>query len=125
MIKILVFCLICLVLIVFLRKVGPEYALITAVIAGAITIGLIIGAVYTPVTDLLGLLQEYGTPAYLTTYLLKCFGICLLTKFSGELCVDFGQSSLASKIELAGRSAILILSLPVIKTILNAGLGLL
>lgn len=125
MIKIIIFCLTALILVVFLRQIRPEYALIATVAAGAVVLIYLAVELYTPLYELLKQLNEYGISNSLTAYILKALGICLITKFGAELCADFGQSSLSSKVELAGKTAVFVLSLPLIKEILNAGINLL
>ena len=68
------------------------------------------------VTLLLALSGINGSYALL---LLKAVGICLLTQMAGDTCRDSGEGSIASKIELAGRSAILLITLPMIQEVLG------
>lgn len=125
MIKIIIFCLTALILVVFLRQIKPEYSLIATVTAGAAVLIYLAVELYTPLLKILDRLNSYGISNSLTAYILKAMGICLITKFGAELCTDFGQSSLASKVELAGKTAVFILSLPLIEEILNTGINLL
>ena len=124
MIKIIIFAFIGLALILFLKAYRPEYAMLATAAAGAILLVLIISEVYSPLSKLFLLLEDYGINGELTTYLLKAFAICYLTKFATDICTDFGQTSLSGKVELAGRAAIFILSLPIISGILHTGLSL-
>jgi hypothetical protein len=41
------------------------------------------------------------------------------------LCADFGQTSLGEKVQMAGKVALLVLSLPILQNILEVGLSLL
>lgn len=99
--------------------------MLAAAAAGVMMLFYIIKQIYTPVKDFLQILTDYGINSELISYLLKSLGICFLTKFSAELCADFGQSSLSGKVEMAGKAALFILSFPLIKDILNTGLSLL
>lgn len=125
MIKITVFCLTALIIVVFLRQIKPEYSLIATVTAGATVLIYLAVELYSPLTEILNKLNSYGISNNLTSYILKALGICLITKFGAELCTDFGQSSLAGKVELAGKTAVFILSVPLIEEILNTGINLL
>lgn len=51
--------------------------------------------------------------------LLKIVGIGYLTEFSAGLLNDFGSNAVADKVTLAGKLTILILSLPVIESVLG------
>ena len=57
--------------------------------------------------------------------LLKTVGICALAGFTADACRDSGNTSLASRVELAARTAIVIAALPLIKTILETAGSLL
>ncbi len=124
MVKIIIFAFISLVLILFLKSYRPEYAVLATAAAGTILLVFIISEVYSPLHTLFLMLEDYGINGKLTTYLLKAFAICYLTKFATDVCTDFGQTSLSSKVELAGRAAIFLLSLPLISGILQTGLSL-
>lgn len=125
MIKVALFALTALVIIVILRQYHPEYALIAAVTAGGIILVFIIAELVSPLFALTETLNSYGAPESLTTYVLKALGICIITKFATDLCSDFGQTSLAGKVEMAGKITLLLLSLPILQNILEVGLSFL
>ena len=125
MIKIALFALVSLIIIVVLRQYHPEYALLTAVISGGLILIFLSLELASPLFTLIKMLNSYGVSNGLTSYILKALGICILTNFSVGLCTDFGQTSLAAKVEMAGKVAILILSLPILQNILEIGLSLL
>lgn len=125
MIKIALFALVALIIIVVLRQYHPEYALLTAVISGGIILIFLSTELASPLFTLIKMLNLYGVSNGLTSYILKSLGICILTNFSVGLCTDFGQTSLAAKVEMAGKVAILVLSLPILQNILEVGLSLL
>lgn len=125
MIKIALFTLIALVVIIVLRQYHPEYALLTATLAGGIILIFLITELANPLFALTDMLKEYGVSGGHTSYILKSLGICIITKFSVDLCNDFGQTSLGSKVEMAGKITLLVLSLPILQNILEVGLSLL
>lgn len=123
MIKIIIFALVSLALILFLKAYRPEYAMLATAATGGILLIFIITSVYSPITELFKVLEDYGIKNELIAYILKAFAICYLTKFATDICTDFGQTSLSGKVELAGRAAIFVLSIPLIKSILQTGLS--
>jgi stage III sporulation protein AD len=125
MIKIALFALISLVIIVVLRQYNPEYALIVAVLSGAIILIVLVLNLAEPIFALLELLRSYGVSSGLTSYILKALGICIITRFASDLCNDFGQTSLGGKVEMAGKITLLVISLPILQNILEVGLSLL
>ena len=83
-----------------LRNISPAVREITTLLSGV------------------GLTQEYGL------ILFKTLGICFLAQFAADSCRDAGESALASKVELAGKISILVLSLPLFEDIAQTALGL-
>lgn len=61
----------------------------------------------------------------LVRILLKIVGVGYLTEFSVGILQDFGVSSVADKVSLAGKLTILILSLPVLESLLTVLKGFL
>ena len=51
--------------------------------------------------------------------LLKTLGISLAVETTSDICKDFGENSIASKIELFGKIELILISLPLIKKILD------
>lgn len=125
MIKIALLALIALVFIVILRQYHPEYALLISVLAGGIIFAVLMSDIIQALFALTKTLEIYGISSGLVSYILKALGICIVTKFSVDLCNDFGQTSLGSKVEMAGKITLLILSLPILQNILEVGLSLL
>ena len=56
--------------------------------------------------------------------LMRSLGICILTQFAVDSCKDAGESALASKVELAGKIAVLLIALPLFQTAANLALSL-
>ena len=55
---------------------------------------------------------------------MKTIGVCFVCQFTADACRDAGQSSLASKTELAARIAVIVISLPLFRDILETVSGL-
>ena len=51
--------------------------------------------------------------------LLKKLGLSLVVETTSDICKDFGENSIASKIELFGKIELILISLPLIKKILD------
>lgn len=119
------FVLVAAVLAVFLKQVQPVIAFVLVAAASAVLLVKIVTAVFQPLQSFLELLLSYGVEKSAVAYLLKALGIFYLARFCQDLCLDFGQSALAVKIELAGRMAVFLLSLPLVIQVLQTALSLL
>ena len=58
------------------------------------------------------LLQAAALPGKYALILFKALGLCWLAQFAADSCRDAGESALASKVELAGKTAVLLTTLP-------------
>lgn len=116
--------LIAAILAVTLKRYNQEYAVIISIIAGVVILVEILRNISPAVREIttllsgVGLTQEYGW------ILFKTLGICFLAQFAADSCRDAGESALASKVELAGKISILVLSLPLFEDIAQTALGL-
>ena len=110
------------VLCAMLRRYHAEYAVLTAVAAGILIMLQVLSAVI-PVLDELTTLFASVESQHLSV-VLKALGICLLTQFAADTCTDAGEKALASRVEFAGRLAVVALALPLFSEIVQAILSL-
>ena len=63
------------------------------------------------------LLRAAALPGEYAVILFKALGICWLAQFAADSCRDAGESALASKVELAGKTAVLLTTLPLFSAV--------
>lgn len=100
-----------------LKKYAPEISALIAVSAGMIIFVSILAKLVPSVNTISELLQSTAVKTEYLTVLLKTVGISLGVKFTSDACKDMGQASIASKVEFAGRVAILLIALPLLKDV--------
>lgn len=103
-------------MIILLRRVNSDYAIYVSAAAG-IFICLFSLGIIMPVFDYAKTLCSSHETGKLCTIMFKSAGICLLCSVSADICRDCNESSLASKIEFAGKCTILAYCLPLIRTV--------
>lgn len=116
-------CIIAAVIATLLKGYKGEYAMLVAIAAGA---AVLLSAVFDVMKGLLTLrntVAEYGLDTSYFSVAVKALGICVITGFIADTCRDAGQTSLASKAELAGRCAIFIMSIPLLLSLLKTAYG--
>lgn len=123
--KILAVLLTSAVLCIVLKQKNSEYALLVAVATGVITAVFILKEISQPIIQLKNRVEEYGISTEYFKVAVKALGIGYITSFIADACRDSGQSSLASKAELAGKTAIFIISLPLLLSVLELAVGFL
>ena len=106
-----------------LRQYRPEYALSASLVCSALLLSAVIAQMtplFSAIRSVLGRMEGGNN---CTVILIKSMGVCYLTQLASDTCKDAGESALAGKIELAGRVAVLILSLPMLESLLQTALG--
>lgn len=63
-------------------------------------------------------------PEYITA-ILKMIAVAYLAQIGAEICRDAGQNAIAAKVELAGKILIVVLSVPILLSLMNLLIGLL
>lgn len=95
-------------------KTAAAAGIMAAVISGLIPVMEKIENMYA---------QTGGSSEYLTI-LFKSLGICFLTQLAADICRDSGEGTLASQAETAGKTALLIIALPLFERAAELAQGL-
>ena len=107
-----------------LKPSKPDLAMIVG-LAGSVCVFLYIIDLVEQVFGLFDyIMQLTHLDSKLFTLLIKIVGVGYITEFSANLCLDSGNSSMASKILLAGKLVIFVMSIPIITTLLELIVGL-
>jgi len=104
---------------VFLKQYKAEYAMLVSVAAAAAALLMAAGMILPALREIEALAEKSGVNAEYIKVLLKALGICYISELAAGSCRDAGETSLAAKIELACKAAIVILSLPMIKQLIE------
>ncbi len=121
--KILIFILLSLFAILFLKQRSPEYAFLVSLAASCVAVLFVLSLLNDKIADIKEGIEKLGVDTKYFTIALKAVGIGYITSFVAESCKDAGQNSLAAKAELAGKVAIFILTVPMITGILKTAVG--
>lgn len=122
--KILAILFVSSILAVILKQKSGEYAILLSVFAGVITALIILRHLSSSITSIGEYIEDYGIETQYFKTAVKALGIGYITSFTADACRDSGQTSLASKAELAGKTAIFIISLPLLVSVLDIAVGL-
>ena len=111
-------------LVAVLKKWGTDLASLLRIVSGVVLAVACFGMV-TPVVAYLETLAEVsGLGAYLGV-LLQVLCVAVLTHLCASVCRDCGEASLAAYVELGGRVEILLLSLPLMRELMDVVTSLL
>ena len=109
-----------------LRSYKPEWAAFLRMAVTVVSLGFVISLAATAVgyvTDLTAATGALDGDSW--RILLKALGVAFLTETAASVCRDSGEAGLATWVETAGKLEILLLSFPLIRTILDTVAALL
>ncbi len=109
---------------VLLKQYKPEYALLINLCAGIVILALVLIGAGPIIAEIKSLVTQTGTTGEYIAVLLKALGICFITQMAADVCRDSGASSIASKVETAGKIAVLLEALPLFRQILDVARSL-
>ena len=106
------------VLALILGQYRPEFRMLVTAAVTLLLMAMVLEQLSPVLEQLRSTMELTGLTGDYAAILFKAVGICLLTQLAGDVCRDSGESSIASKMELAGRDAILLTEMPLIQEVL-------
>ncbi|MDR2909314.1 MAG: stage III sporulation AC/AD family protein [Oscillospiraceae bacterium] len=107
------------VMAVVLRQHRPEFALLLSLGAGALILGGIVAGMRPVLGQIQSVFDHTGLPAPYAEILFKALGLCFITQIACDACKDAGETAIGSKVELAGKIGVLVISLPLFSQVLG------
>ena len=108
---------VCVALILTVRRYSAEQAMLISVAAGVIILLCVIKEVIESVNVISDMLSSAGIKAEYIVILMKSLGICFVTEFTCDTVSEAGMSSLSSNVLLAGKVLVLVTALPLFQDI--------
>lgn len=118
-------CVIGSLLALMLRQHRPELAMLLSLGCGVVVVIYMLDGVAQIRSELEQLLRLVNLPTEVLEVVFKGLGICILSEFASQSCRDAGEKSIALKAELAGKIAIVMISMPLFMQLLQLAAGLL
>ncbi len=110
---------IALIIIVIMRQYRPDFVIYVSIVAGAIILFMLLDKITGIVNLLTSLSNKVSLNNEFIIILLKITGIAFLTEFAESICIDAGETAIASKVDLGGKIIIIAISIPVITALLE------
>ena len=117
--KIAALALCAVMIIVLVKNYKPEFGIFVAIGCSVLILYFLVDSLKYAFSYMS---QLYDKLDYGKTYfpiIIKVLAIAYITEFTSQLCKDAGESSIASKVELAGNIIIFCVAIPVFISILN------
>lgn len=112
-------CICAVMLSLLLKRYCREQSLFVALVACITVIGAFAASACDLLNDLREILEESEiSPEYISVAF-KAAAVCIITQITTELCRDSGEGAIASAAELWGRGTVVLLSVPIIRTLIG------
>lgn len=112
------------IMIIILKNYRPEMALVLSIITGIGIMFYAISKMSSVINVLNDLVSKSGVNTDFLLIIIKVIGIAYIVEFGKNVCIDAGQSSIATKLEMAGKVVIVVLTIPLINSLVNVLVGL-
>ncbi len=106
------FCITACVLLKIISSETPAVKTVCAIAAACLVMIRFLDSFLSISDSLTELFDSAGLDEEYLRIIFKALGICYLTQLGCDICRDCGESAIASQLELFGKAALLIVSLP-------------
>ena len=106
------------VIAVYFKQVRSDFAVTLIIVCCLVLMKNTISVLLVDLDFIKTLLNESNMSEF-SEILLKTLGISLTVQTAADICRDAGESAIASKVELFGKAEILVISIPLVKRILQ------
>ena len=115
----IVLCIAVSLLALSLRQQRPEYAMLLSLACGLFVLFFLVGKMGDIFSQLQDLLTGLSGQSELTEIVLKALGSCIVAELGSQCCRDAGETAIATKVELAAKAALVLMSIPIFQTLLE------
>ncbi len=102
-----------------IKKQTPEIALVISIAASVLIFFMVIPKISAVFELLEKISSNISGGTGFVPVILKIIGIAYIAEFASQICTDAGEGAIASKIDLAAKVLIMVLSAPIILTLLD------
>ncbi|MBE7082073.1 MAG: hypothetical protein E7378_00115 [Clostridiales bacterium] len=117
--KIVGVCLLTLICYLIIKPLKPDIAIFVSLIGAVIMLFMCVDGLMNVISTMTSFAEKTGINTGLFGLILKIVGIGYLTEFSSSICCNAGNSTLSDIIGFAGKITILIVSLPIITSLID------
>lgn len=102
-----------------IKPLKPELAVFVSIVGSVIILLSCIDGLMDLINKMTSFVEKTGINTGLFGCILKIIGVGYVVEFSSNLCSNAGNSSLSDAITLAGKVTILVLSLPIVTSLID------
>ena len=107
------------ILSIIIKKEIPSISVLISVAVGIIIFVGILPKIEAVIQILYEMISKSNIDIKYVDIVLKIIGIAYISQFASQICSDAGENSIASKIEFAGKVIIMVISAPVLMSLIE------
>lgn len=105
-----------------MRGLKNDFAGFAGIATGLILLGFAMGAIYPIMSYIEKITENSEFSVYIET-VVKALGIAIVSESAADICRDFGETAIGAKVEFAAKAMIIMLTMPVIESLLSLAFG--
>lgn len=102
-----------------IKQTKPEIAIVISIVGSLIIIMMTVTSLTTVISSFYSIFETTGINFALLAPIFKIIAIGYVAEFGANICYDAGASSVADKILFGAKIIILLIALPIIKSVIN------
>ncbi len=107
------------ILCLIIKKDRPEMAMFIGILTGVMILLSITYKFNFIIESINDLASKANIPNMYITLIIKLIGIAYLMEFAIQICKDFGEGNIASKLEFGGKIIVMTMSFPILMSIID------
>lgn len=107
-----------------LRSISSPIERLLPILAAGVVSVVILSSVEPLVAAVEKMFSYTDIPSEYISVALKALGVCYLSTVSADICADSGQKTLSTQVVIAGKVAVILMTLPFLNEIIRAVMSL-
>lgn len=112
-------CIIAAVMCKLLERYCKEQAVFVSIGACSIVLMVVMIFISPFINTIIDLFNSVGVDSAYIEVIFKALGICYITQLAYDICKDCNENALATVAELAGKTAIIVITMPLIQKLIT------
>ena len=108
-----------------IKQTKPEIAILISIVGSLLIIIMSVNSLTNIMNSFYAIFDKTGIDTTLLTPLIKIIAIGYIAEFGANICLDAGASSIADKILFCAKLIILVISMPIVTTVIDMVMSLL
>lgn len=107
------------IIVVILKELRPEFAILVSIVTGVIIFTMVLSKLVYVVDTISTLQSKVDVNISYFNTIVKIIGMAYIVEFASQISRDAGETSIAMKIEFAGKVLIMVLAIPIILALMD------